>query len=461
MIRRGFTALALAALTRASPIPKDKSALEERQFQIGNPWTGIWPPGPPASTPVIIFPGGDGDYGGSVEIGSSTTEKRQTEIGGSEPSAIKKKLTALELEYESLLHKYGSHPPVDVAKRLQEIAAELKKYGISIIATPDGTSTFGRKVRRQFTTGDGGYGDPAFNIIGLETTLEQLMQEYGPNPPHDIHIIEERIKNILAAYGITVISAPDGTITIITPSTKRATANYDIEALRVGFESFVQKYNGGRLPMADWIIMEDIAAILKLYDVATSVKTPEATPATTAKRANTIDLGDSVNTASLQALYNMLQDAYGNNADTPRDIFLIQQSIVSILGAQGIVIPGWKSTVPGGPLIPDYTVPGGPLVPEATVPGGPMIPNVTIPGGEMKPSTKVKRDGAAALKGLQAVLEALEAQYGSPFASTAALPLPALLIMQNVATVLQANEFVIPGWPPLLGPGTVVIDPST
>ncbi|KAK8033191.1 hypothetical protein PG991_002589 [Apiospora marii] len=464
MIRVGFAALALAALARGSPIHGDTSALEERQFQIGNPWTGIWPPGPPASPPVIIFPGGDGDDGGSVEIGSSTREKRQTKIDGSEPSAIKKKLTALELEYESLVHKYNSHPPQDVARRLQEIAAELKKYGISIITTPDGTSTvitFGRKARRQFTIGDGGYGDPAFNIIGLETTLEQLMQEYGPNPPHDIYIIEERIKNILAAYGITIISAPDGTITIITPSTKRAAASYDVEALRVIFESFVRKYNGERLPMADWIIMRDMAAVLESYGIATSVKTPGAT----AKRANTIDLGDSVNTESLQALYDMLQDAYGNNADTPRDIFLIQQTIVSILGAQGIVIPGWKSTVPGGPLIPDNTFIGGPLVPDATVPGGPMIPDVTIPGGEMKPSTKVRRDGgkddAATLKGLQAALEALEAQYGSPFASTAVLPLPALLIMQNVATVLQANEFVIPGWPPLLGPGTVVIGPST
>lgn len=215
--------------------------------------------------------------------------------------------------------------------------------------------------------------------------------------------------------------------------------------------------------MADWIIMRDMAAILESYGTATSVKIPGATP-TTAKRANTIDLSDSVNTASLQVLYHMLQDAYGNSADTPRDIFLIQQTTVSILGAQGIVVPGWKSTVPGGPLIPDNTVIGGPLVPDATIPGGPMIPDVTIPGGEMKPSTKFRRDGggdAAALKGLQASLEALEAQYGSPFASAAILPLPALLIMQNIATVLQANEFVVPGWPPLLGPGTVVIGPST
>lgn len=206
--------------------------------------------------------------------------------------------------------------------------------------------------------------------------------------------------------------------------------------------------------MADWIVLQDMAAILKSYGIATSVKTPEATPTTTAKRADTIDLGDSVNTALLQALYHMLQGAYGNNADTPRDIFLVQQSIVTILGAQGIVIPGWKSTVPGGPLVPD-----------ATVPGGPMIPDVTVPGGEMRPSTKAKRNGggggAVSLKGLQAALEALEAQYGSPFASTAVLPVPALLIMQNVVAVLQANEFVIPGWPPLLGPGTVVIGPST
>lgn len=192
MLRVGLSTLALAALAQASPIPADKPALEERQFQIGNPWTGIWPPGPPASTPVIIFPGDDGEDGGSVEMGSSAREKRQTRIGGSEPSAIKKKLTALELEYESLVHRYGSHPPADVARRLQEIAAELKKYGISTIATPDGFSTvitFGRKARRQFNIGDGGYGDPAFNIIGLETTLEQLMQEYGPNPPRKLGLL--------------------------------------------------------------------------------------------------------------------------------------------------------------------------------------------------------------------------------------------------------------------------------
>ncbi|KAK8056849.1 hypothetical protein PG993_002076 [Apiospora rasikravindrae] len=436
MIRAGFTALALAALIQGSPIPEEKTALEKRQFQIGNPWTGIWPPGPPAPTPIITFPGGDDSSDDAVEIESSATEKRQT-LGGSEPSAIKKKLTALELEYESLVQKYGSHPPSDVARRLKEIAAELKKYGITIVATPDGTSTvitFG-KAKRQFTIGDGGYGDPAFNLIGLETTLEQLMQEYGPNPPHDIYIVEERIKNILAAYGITIISAPDGTITIITPSTKRAAADYDIEALRTIFETFVQKYNGERPPMADWIVIQDIAVILKSYGITTSVMTLEATPT---KRANTIDLGDSVNTAFLQALYYMLQGAYGGSDDTPRDIFLIQQSIVTILGAQGIIIPGWKSTVPGGPLIPDRTVPGGPLCARCHRPG--------------------RRDDPA-LKGLQTALSTLESQYGT-FTSTT-VPVPVLLIMQNAVTVLQASEFVIPGWPPLLGPGTVVIGPST
>ncbi|KAK8095534.1 hypothetical protein PG999_013556 [Apiospora kogelbergensis] len=457
MIRAGIAALALAALTQASPIPDDKPVLEERQFQIGNPWTGIWPPGPPAPTPIITFPGGDVDSGASVEVGSSIEAEKRQKLGGSQPSSLKQKLTALELEYESLVQQYGKHTPSNVTRRLKEIEAELRKYGIAIIATPDGTSTvitFG-KVKRQLTIGDGGYGDPAFNLIGLETTLEQLMQEYGPNPPHDIYIIEERIKNILAAYGITIISAPDGTITIITPSTKREAASYDVEALRVIFDSFVPKYNGQRPPMADWVVIQDIAAILRSYGIATSVKTPEQSIPTATKRASPIDLSDSVNTELLQVLYHMLLGAYGNSADTPRDIFLIQQSIVTILGAQGIVIPGWK-TVPGGPMVPDRPVTGGPLVPDATIPGGPMIPDVTVPGGEMKPSTK--RDNSA-LKGLRTVLSTLEAQYGT-FASTA-VPVQVLLIMQNVVTVLQANDFIIPGWPPLLGPGTVVIGPST
>jgi len=207
----------------------------------------------------------------------------------------------------------------------------------------------------------------------------------------------------------------------------------------------VQKYNGQRPPMADWIIIQDIAAVLKSYGITTSVKTHEQAVPSTTKRATPIDIGDSVNTAFLQVLYYMLQGTYGNNSDTPRDIFLIQQSIVTILGAQGIIIPGWKSTVPGGPMIPDRPVAGGP-----------MVPDVTVPGGEMTPSTK--RDNTA-LKGLQTALSKLEAQYGN-YASTV-IPIPVLLIMQNAVTVLQANDFVIPGWPPLLGPGTVVIGPST
>ncbi|ORY66012.1 uncharacterized protein BCR38DRAFT_407993 [Pseudomassariella vexata] len=498
---RAITALALVALVRGAPTPvsEDGNTLEERQWTIGDPWSGFWPP-PPSPTAGGMNPPKEKRQGNVIIIGPPLTggmkppkgrrqdnsisvgppvvvgglnpprERRQDgiTIGGGD-STLKAKITALELQYEALIHAFGAHPPEPVEKQLKAIEAELLKYGIKIIRSPDGTTTTFTpgKVKREEASplGAGNYGEAGFDLAGLEKTLESLMQQYGSNPPHDVFIVEEKIKHILLAYGIIIIKAPDGTTTTIYPSTKRAAATYDIEALASILEIQVQAYDGAIPPMADWLVLQDIAAVLESYDFLILPGTTTVVGPRTKQRRGTIQLGDSVNTVALQALLAMLEATYG--LAPPRDIFLIEQSIATILYAQGISVPGWISpdpTVPGGVLIPgpyipgggitpDPTIPGGKITPDPYYPGGAIIPDPTVPGGAIHPSDR-KRDESDA--GLLDALTELEAQYGTY--GSGKIPEPVFIVMQNIATILQADGVVVPEWPNL--GGSTTIEPS-
>ncbi|ETS86618.1 hypothetical protein PFICI_00446 [Pestalotiopsis fici W106-1] len=388
--------------------------------------------------------------------GTSTTitfgkVKRQGDIGpvlgGSDPSALKKYLTALELEYEALVHQFGNNPPSYVAKRKKEIETELKKYGIAIIATPDGTSTIitpGKARRGDPSLDAGAYGSAGYDLAGLEKTLESLWQQYGTNPPHEVYIVEEKIKHILLAYGITVVQAPDGTSTVIYPSTRRSFPDYDIEKLESIFESLLQEYNGERPPLDDWLVIQHTAAVLKSYGISIEQYRTDT------KRS--VPTGDSVNVVALQALLALLEATYGSSP--PLDIYLIEQTIATILGTQGIIVPGFP--IPGGAITPDPTIPGGVITPDPTIPGGSITPDPTVPGGSINPSTK-KRDNPD-VEGLLAALAQLEAAYGSY--GSGSVPVAVFIIMQNIVTILQADGVSVPGWPDL-GGGSTVIGPST
>ncbi|KAF3010506.1 hypothetical protein E8E14_008564 [Neopestalotiopsis sp. 37M] len=529
MLRAGVAAIALVALAQGSPTPTREEILEERQWEIGNPWTTIiWggstPTAVPTSGPGIGPPITGGlnpprdrrDDGGpslgwgdsdalkahivSLELeyehlvqeygekpppsvakrekeiekelkdygiiivqtpdGTSTTitfgkTKRQGDIGpvlgGSDPSALKKYLTALELEYEALVHQFGNNPPSYVAKRKKDIETELKKYGITIIATPDGTTTIitpGKARRRDPSVDAGVYGNAGYDLVGLEKTLESLWQQYGTSPPHDIYIVEEKIKHILLAYGITIVQAPDGTSTIIYPSTRRSFPDYDIEKLKSIFESLLQEYNGERPSLDDWLVTQHIAAVLQSYGI--SIEQTQAT-GTNRRRGNT------VNVVALQALLALLEATYGSSP--PLDIYLIEQTIATILGTQGIIVPGFP--IPGGAITPDPTIPGGGITPDPTIPGGSITPDPTIPGGSINPSTKKekkKRTDDSDVDGLLAALAQLEAAYGSY--GSGSVPVSVFIIMQNIVTILQAEGVSVPGWPDL-GGGSTVIGPST
>ncbi|KAK9776924.1 hypothetical protein SCAR479_06325 [Seiridium cardinale] len=525
MLQAGVTALALAALAYGAPTSTKEKKLEQRQWQIGDPYTttlivggGAPPTAVPTSGPGILPP---------ITGGFTPPPKRQDSspvLGGSDPSAVKAHLVALELEYEQLVQQYGKNPPPSVSNREKEIEVELKKYGIAIVQTPGGTSTiitFGKvkrqdnvgpvlgssdpstlqahiialeleykflvqqygknapapiskrekeienelktygiaiiqtpdgtstiitpgKTRRQESIlGDEAYGAAAFDLAGLEKTLESLWHQYGPNPPHDVYVVEENIKHILIAYGITIVQSPDGTSTIIYPSTKRSSPDYDVEKLEVILQITVQNYNGERPPLADWLVLQNIAAVLQSYGAAIEQSSDRitATAESRDKRAGVVSVGDSVNIVALQALLALLEATYGTAP--PRDIYLIEQTIVTILGTQGIIIPG-------------FPIPGGSLTPDPTIPGGSINPDPTVPGGSLEPSTK-RSTPDFDVEGLQAALAQLEAEYGTYGSGT--IPVCVFIIMQNIVTILQAEGVTVAGWPDL-GGGSTTIGPS-
>ncbi|KAI0143637.1 hypothetical protein GGR57DRAFT_507955 [Xylariaceae sp. FL1272] len=103
--------------------PSDKretKAVEERQFTIGDPSTGV-------ITPPVILPPITGPI--------NPSDKKRQVLGGSEPDPTKAKIESLELQLETLWHT------LPVAKQIKAIEAELLKYGITVVESPDGTTT--------------------------------------------------------------------------------------------------------------------------------------------------------------------------------------------------------------------------------------------------------------------------------------------------------------------------------
>lgn len=229
----------------------------------------------------------------------------------------------------------------------------------------------------------------------------------------------------------------DSTTTTITPSTKRAAAGYDLASLQAIFTQAREQYDNAQPPLGDWLVMRDMAAVLQSYGVALVAAVPERA----ARDGSVVFDAADADAVFLQALLARLRESYGT-AQAPQDIFLLEQAIATLLGAQAIAVPGWSGPAPGGPMVPDKIVPGGPMVP-------------TTKRRKRQEATTATIASAA---GLQAVLAHLREPYGAPGVDT--VPLPVFLVMQSVATMLQGQGLTIPGWPPVLGDGSTVIGPS-
>lgn len=250
----------------------------------------------------------------------------------------------------------------------------------------------------------------------------------------------------MVKINLMYLDSIDGTTITITPSTKRAAAAYDLTALAALLAKAHEQYDGVPPPLGDWLVMRDMAAVLRSYGVA-----PAAATAVLEPQALSGDIADA-NAAFLQAWLARLQASYGTD-EAPQDIILLEQTLAALLAARGIAVPGWSAPFPGGPMVPDKTVPGGPMIPDKTVPGGPMVPSTKTRKREENATT------TSADAGLQAALARLGAPYGAP-GTNAVPPLPVYLVMQSAATMLQGRGFTLPGWPPVLGGGSTVIGPS-
>lgn len=183
-------------------------------------------------------------------------------------------LDEAELAYESLMHKD------DLSFREKRLKKHLASYllscGITIIKSPDGTTTTigPSSKKRDVYTAD-------FDLAGLEKAYEQLIQSIGAaTPPFATQVVLRQIEAILMLYGITIEKSPDGTTTIITPDTtvpggaitpsskrRDVSDSSDLLSALQLLESEYGGYGSGTIPVPIFLIMENMVTVLQAVPV--------------------------------------------------------------------------------------------------------------------------------------------------------------------------------------------------
>lgn len=380
----------------------------------------------------------------------------------------------------------------------------LNKQGPCIPAVITGDLKPGK---RAVLDAAGSYASECPHLEGTELALERLMQKAHPSAQE--YIVMRKMRSLLLACGITIISSPDGTRTTLKPSDKRDApavfalpsnvhATFDLAGLQKAYNTLSQAIGTSKPSLSTWLILQHIASELELYGIELGKPTTGGLVPSNKKRQTftignqTCQLADMIGLrAALAALYA----AYGPPEDAPDNIFLIEQIIVTTLQLCGQSIGGWTSITPGNPLpgggstggiIPDPTQPGGgivpdptksgapivpdptksgapivpdptrsgaPIVPDPTKSGAPIVPDPVASGSPLQPSDRRRQAPISDPAALLAALELLEEQYGNYGSGT--IPVPVFLIMQNIVTILQdIPGVVIAGWP-LLGAGSI------
>jgi hypothetical protein len=305
------------------------------------------------------------------------------------------------------------------------------------------------------------------NLAGAELALERLIQKDKLSAQE--YIIADRLRNYLKGCGITIVKSPDGTTTIIKPSDKRdntsptftftpptSKPDFDLAGVEKAYEALIQSVGDTKPSFSTWLAIQHLESILKAYGV-TIVSSPPGTTTTIkpSDKRQTFTIGKQTcqlsDVLGLKAALAALTAAYGEPAKAPKNVFLYEQVIVSILNLCGQTVDGWTTLTPGNPI------PGSPIVPNPTIPGGAITPDPTVPGGAIHPSDKRQApisDPAALLQALS-ILESTYGSYGS-----GKIPVPVFLIMESIVTILQdVPGVVVPGWP-ILGAGSTTIKPS-
>ncbi|KAK4100922.1 hypothetical protein N658DRAFT_486618 [Parathielavia hyrcaniae] len=295
----------------------------------------------------------------------------------------------------------------------------------------------------------GTYAKECPSLEGAQIALQILMHK-------DFHTPEEKIIMLkLAAFlkgcGITIVKSPDGTFTIIKPSDKRdASTQLNTKGLQDAYFALLGAASAVYPSQPSFANWLAIQQISGILELHGVATTLTVDSAGHPKRAEELTVG----TQTCQAI----------------DVMGLRAALAVLLSAYGapskapmhiflieqVLVTALQLC---GQSVKGWTViiPGG-----STVPGGPMVPDPTLPGGPMEPSDRKDRKrqvvggDPAALLGALASLEKAYGTYGS-----GKIPVPVWLVMVNIVTILQNFPgVVVPGWP-VLGQGSVVLTPST
>ncbi|SPQ23825.1 80dd20aa-064b-410c-b128-6fa3a84fe76f [Thermothielavioides terrestris] len=215
-------------------------------------------------------------------------------------------LDGAELALENLLHK--ANPTIGEQIIEQKLVAFLRGCGITIVKSPDGTTTILKPSdKRDVAT-------TQLNVAGLQNAYAALLDaatQVAPNPPSfDNWLVLHQIAGLIELYG--------GSTTLTADSAAASTAS----------------------------------AAKRQSTVTVGTKTCQA--------------GDIT---GLRGALAALLASYGDPAKAPTDIFLVEQVVVSALQLCGQSVAGWTTltpdaTIPGGPITPDPTVPGDSIHPS-------------------------------------------------------------------------------------------------
>ncbi|KAK3687603.1 hypothetical protein B0T22DRAFT_375545 [Podospora appendiculata] len=402
-----------------------------------------------------------------------TPGKRDFSLPSDATTNTKHAIETLELELEALQNK-----PYKTAEDKADILAIKAALNyliglISISAPPGGGQTFTPGKRAVATFKD----QCPDQLDGAELAFEELMHKKGKLTLQEF-IVYEQLRHLLAGCGVTIVKSPPGTSTTIKPSDKRddypvvgevvndgtvndttpavedPTAPFDVAGLLQSYDALVASIGSTEPAFFTYLALQQIADLLAVYGIVVDL------PASTIEKRGAAIVSRSCQTSDTQGLSSALAallKAYGSPNKAPANIYLIEQILVLALQLCGQSPAGWTTLTPNTPI------PGAPIKPDLpTYPGAPLItPDPTTPGSPIQVSDRrsVVASTKADTEALSSAFNILEQLYGSYESGT--IPLPLFLIMINIVTILQSTGGqTVPGWP-ILGPGTVVIGPST
>ncbi|KAL1835362.1 hypothetical protein VTJ49DRAFT_6944 [Mycothermus thermophilus] len=227
----------------------------------------------------------------------------------------------------------------------------------------------------------------------------------GRTPTESELILIDQLVAFLRGCGVNLTPTPGGGYTVIKPSDKRdVSANVDVNALKKAYFVLADAATKTQPSFSNWLVLKQLKDVIVLYAPSTSL-TIDSARHPKRQLVSGDDDCQPLDVMALRSALAVLLTAYPDPAETPLNIYLIQQVMVAALQVCGVTIPGWTDIVPaptasvgpivpqptvsGGPLVPDPTVSGGPLVPQPTVSGGPIVPDPTVSGGPIVPDPTV------------------------------------------------------------------------